>query len=183
MFSFTSKTDACLLPGEAMAAGLFMGKRQAAWGSMGLGERFSAEKALCCVTMTCTTYQNIFADHILYITSWQKYSPIAEMPSDRLMQPVALQKWFGNNSRNMKKCSRYLLKLQIHSIQTSMSRMCKSEPLRHHLAAWRAWEICCLCLDGWYKEHLQRYCWMYALKAKSCFGRTRSSYKVLSRCF
>lgn len=103
MFSFTSKTDACLLPGEAMAAGLFMGRRQAAWGIMELWERFSAGKALWYVTMTCTTYQNIFADHIHHFMAkvfpdcsdafWQINAPCctAEM----------IWEWFEEHEKNV----------------------------------------------------------------------------------
>jgi len=90
------------LPGEHMAPGCTMGRRQAGGGSVMLWAMFCWETLGPAihvdVTLTRTTYLSIV--ETMYTLSWKRYSLVAVASFSRIMHPATKQKWFRNGLRS-----------------------------------------------------------------------------------
>ena len=114
------------LPGEDIAPGCTMGRRQASGGSVMLWAMFCWETVGLAihvdVTLTCTTYLSIAADHKHPFTL---YSLMAVASFSRIMHSVTKQKWSRNGLRSTTTTLRCCHGLQIPQISIqSICGMC-----------------------------------------------------------
>ena len=91
------------LPGEVMAPGCIVGRRQASGGSVMLSAMFCWETLGLTIhvdiNLTCVAYLNINADQVRYTSSWQWYSLMAVVSFSRIIRLATLHTFFRNGLR------------------------------------------------------------------------------------